>query len=200
MSLLEVITPAPVKERLIIFVVDMNEKIDGYAMGMTKLLLEESIRMINKVMAVHFDDVNLKMAVLQYGGCNWITSDKPIDIEDFYLNDYTQHDMKGIKNALIKLNSKLDGKEFLKSKTGSDVPIIIYFGSGYTSENIDREIIELHNNVWYKHAIKLAVKTDPKSDTKLYDSIVGNAETVFDINHVDDFLNFFNRLFFDYTS
>lgn len=74
------------RERLAIFVVDMNEKINGHAMGMTKLLLEDSIRMINEVMTGHGDDVKFKISILQYGGCNWITSDtKPIDIDDFFL-------------------------------------------------------------------------------------------------------------------
>ena len=60
MSLLVEVTPAPVRERLVIFVVDMNEKINGHAMGMTKLLLEDSIRMINEVMTAYCDDVKYR--------------------------------------------------------------------------------------------------------------------------------------------
>lgn len=201
MSLLVEVTPAPVRERLAIFVVDMNEKINGHAMGMTKLLLEDSIRMINEVMTGHGDDVKFKISILQYGGCNWITSDsKPIDIDDFFLNDRTQHDMKGIKNALTELNSKLDKKEFLKSNVGSYVPVITFIGSGHTNENIDKEIKELKDNNWYKHAIKLAVMTDLESDIKLYEYIIGNAESVFTIDNSDEYLKLFNRIFFDYMS
>ena len=60
MSLLVEVTPAPVRERLVIFVVDMNEKINGHVMEMTKLLLEDSIRVINEVMTGHGDDVKFK--------------------------------------------------------------------------------------------------------------------------------------------
>ena len=201
MSLLVEVTPAPVRERLVIFVVDMNEKINGHAMGMTKLLLEDSIRMINEVMTAYCDDVKFKISILQYGGCNWITSDiKPIDIDEFFLNDYAQHDMKGIKIALKELNSKLDKKEFLKSNVGSHVPVITFIGSGHTNENIDKEIKELKDNNWYKHAIKLAVMTDLESDIKLYEYIIGNAESVFTIDNSDEYLKLFNRIFFDYMS
>lgn len=201
MSLLVKVTPAPVRERLVIFVVDMNEKINGHAMEMTKLLLEDSIRMINEVMTANVDDVKFKISILQYGGCNWITSDtKSIDIDDFFLNDYAQHDMKGIKNALTELNLKLDKKEFLKSNVGSFVPVIIFIGSGHTNENIDKEIRELKDNNWYKHAIKLAIITDSESDIKLYERIIGNAETIFTINNSDAYLKIFNRLSYDYTS
>lgn len=201
MSLLVEVTPAPVRERLVIFVVDMNEKINGHAMEMTKLLLEDSIRVINEVMTGHGDDVKFKISILQYGGCNWITSDtKPIDIDDFFLNDRTQHDMKGIKNALTELNSKLNKKAFLKSNVGSYAPIIVFIGSGHTNENIDNEIKELRYNNWYKHAIKFAIITDSESDIKLYERIIGNAETVFTTNNSDAYLKIFNRISFDYTS
>ena len=65
--------------------------------------------------------------------------------------------MKGIKNALTELNSKLNKKEFLKSNVGSYAPIIVFIWNGHTNEDIDNEIKELRYNNWYKHAIKLAM-------------------------------------------
>lgn len=201
MSLLEEVYPAPVRERTLIFVIDMNEKVNGYAMDMTKIILEHYTRLINEMFLQACDDVKIRIAVLQYGGCTWVTStDELIDINEFYLKDYSEHDMKGIREALSELNRKLEREALLKSVSGIYAPIIIFIGSGHTNENIDKEISELYNNKWYKHATKFAIMTDIKSSTKLFQKLTGNIEAVFDITQFDMLRIAFQKLLFDYMS
>lgn len=201
MSLLEEVYPAPVKERLVVFVIDTNEKIDGYTMGITKILLEDSVRTINQIMSNCYDDVRIKLAVLQYGGCSWVTSEnEPINVEEFFLSDYSEHDMKGLGQALSELNQKLDRKGFMKTGVVWHPPIIIFIGSGHTNENLDKEIYELKNNNWYKHSIKIGVMTDIQSNTTLFERLTGNVEAVFNITEMKTLHTLLNRIFFDYTS
>lgn len=201
MSLLEEVCPDPVKERLVVFVIDINEKIDGYTMSITKILLEDSVRTINKIIPNCHDDIKIKLAVLQYGGCSWVTSEnEPINVEEFFLSDYSEHDMKGFGQALLELNQKLDRNGFMKTGVVWHPPIIIFIGSGHTNENIDKEISELNNNNWYKHSIKIGVMTDIQSNTTLFERLTGNIETVFNITDMNTLHTLLDRIFFDYMS
>lgn len=108
--------------------------------------------------------------------------------------------MNGFKQALVELNNKLDKNGFLTADYECYPPVITFIGSGHTSDNLDKQIESKKNNVWDRHAIKIAIKTDTTSDSLLFEKITGNIETVFDISQLDSIRIIYKRLFDDFVS
>ena len=138
---------------------------------------------------------------MQFGGCTWATSEfEPVSIDDFFLKNNCKHEMNGFKQALVELNNKLDKNEFLTAAYGCYPPVITFIGSVHTSDNLDKQIESLKNNAWYRHAIKIAIKTDTTSDSLLFEKITGNIETVFEISQLDSIRIIYKRLFDHFVS
>lgn len=194
MSLLDNIMPAPRREQLVLFVVDVNPNIGGYLISMTTTVLEELIRGIRNTI-VESDDIEVKIAILQFGGCSWTMDETgPVNIEDYFLNEYPKHDMLGIESALLELNKRLNRNEFMNSINGSYPPIIVFIGSGEVKHNVREEIAVLKKNVWFNHAIKIAIKTDVTARSELFEQITGNPEAIFDITDMKSIKAIFRHL------
>ena len=182
MGILDSIKPAPRRQRNVFLVVDTNERLGGYLQTKIANFIEEIVRSIHDV-DVYSDDVEVKIAMLQFGGCKWVTSEEePVSLEDFFLKQREQCDMEGFGQALIELDTKLSRTGFLKADYGCYTPVIIFIGSGYVAEDIDREIERINSNNWFKHAIKIAVRTNMNADIDLFTKLTGNIETILDID------------------
>ena len=187
MSLLDVIAPAPRRELKIFFVVDASERIGSLLAGLNHYALEECIRMIKKN-RVDSDDYEMQIAILQFGASGWITSEEgPISIDELDMIDMPKSGMKGLRDALQNLDHKLSRNEFLNSTYGMYTPVIIFIGSGNSAEDIETEIACINQNNWYKHALKLAVKTDVQASNEVFNKITGNPETVISIDNISSF-------------
>ena len=109
--------------------------------------------------------------------------------------------MNGFKQALVELNNKLDKNEIFNCSlwllSTSDY---VHWKCTILANNLDKQIESLKNNAWYRHAIKIAIKTDTTSDSLLFEKITGNIETVFDISQLDSIRIIYKRLFDDFVS
>ena len=184
MAILDAIAPAPRRELKIFLVVDASERIGSPLAGLNHYALEECIRSIKKN-RVDSDDYEMQIAILQFGACSWITSEVgPVSIDEIDVIDMPKSGMKGLKNALQNLDQKLSRNAFLNSQYGIYTPVIIFIGSGNSAEDIESEIACIRQNNWFKHALKLAVKTDVHASNEVFNKITGNPETVISIDSI----------------
>lgn len=177
--------PAPRKEMVIFYLIDTSGSMDGDKIGQVNQAMEEVVPLLRDEISKFNDDVNIKIAILQFSsGCSWVTPEYgPISIEDARWNRMTAEGLTDFGVALKELNKKLSKNEFLRSTTGHFAPTIILVSDGEPTDDWEKPLEELKKNDWFKVATKIAFNIESNKDTLV--EFVGNPEAVIDVQNIN---------------
>lgn len=180
MSLLDKVAPAPRKVMTLFYVVDASGSMDGNKIGTVNSAMEEAITSDLPEISAANDDAEIKVAIMRFSsGCSWITPKSgPIGISDIIWNDLTANGLTDLGAACRELNQKLSRSEFLNSQTGAYAPVILLFSDGGPTDNWEKELRDLKNNNWFKHAIKIAIAIGDDADKAVLAEFTGTSESV----------------------
>ena len=167
------------REMVLFFVIDQSGSMVGQKMGAVNTAVRE---VIPELKTVGGADVDLKIAVLTFSdGCQWMYN-TPISVEHFTWNKVWAGGVTDLGAACKELDEKMSKSGFLKSPSGSVAPAIFLMSDGQPSDEYKYGIAKLHDNNWFKHAIKIAVAIGEDADPDVLAEFTGNREAVITVH------------------
>ena len=181
MSLLGKTSPAPRKVMTLFYLVDTSGSMAGTRIGTVNAAMEECIPLLKQVAQAN-DDAEIKVAILQFSnGCSWITPDNgPVNLENIVWRDLNANGMTEFGCALNELNSKLSKDGFMRSSTSAYAPVILLLSDGEPTDDWEVSLEKLKQNLWFKHAIKIAIDIENSSDRSVLAKFTGTPEAILD--------------------
>lgn len=180
----------PRRDLHVFYVLDTSGSMEGNPIQILNQAMLETIGVLKKV-AKSNGDAQLKLSVLEFGPMvRWMQKDGPQKVEDFVWQDLSAGGLTNIGAALKELNQKLSTREFLKSASGTMLPIIIFMTDGYATDEYEKELEEIKKNKLFRKATKIGFAIGDNPDVEMIAHLAGDSEAVV---HTDD-LALFARL------
>jgi len=163
---------------VLFFLVDTSGSMSGSKIGAVNFAIEEVIPEIQKI-SIGNADAQIKIAVMKFDNAvEWITKNGPEDSETFVWRSLDANGMTAMGDACKQLAKKLSTKEFMREATGSYAPAIFLMSDGQPNDDFDGGLKELHENNWFKAAVKVAIAIGDDADKDVLARFVGNPEGV----------------------
>jgi len=177
------------RELVIFYVLDTSGSMnDDGKIGVLNEAMRETSHVLENI-AKSNADAEIKIAVMQFNsGAEWVTENGPVYLEDFVWDDLKAGGLTDIGMALNELYDKMSREKFLKSEVGQYIPVIIFMGDGYPTDNWEKALEDLKaSNKWFKRSTKIAFALGDAADEKVLAKIVGNSEAVVKTNDMELF-------------
>ena len=170
------------KTMVLFFLVDTSGSMSGDKIGSLNDAIRETVPDLKDLSSGN-PDAAIKIATLQFDtDARWLYP-QPIDSEDFVWNDLRVGGLTSLGNALHELNSKLSKEQFLQEAAGSYAPVIILLSDGGPTDDYKRELDNIRQNNWFKHAIKIAIAIGNDADKNVLSEFTGNNEAVIEVHN-----------------
>lgn len=166
----------------VFYVLDTSGSMEGTPIQILNQAMQETIRALEKV-AKKNGDAQLKISVLQFNSeVSWMHEEGPMDVDDFIWNDLHAGGLTKMGAALTELGSKLSGKEFLRSESGTLLPIIIFMTDGHPTDEYMVALEDIKKNKLYRRASKIGFAIGEHADAEMIAHLTGDSEAVIRTN------------------
>jgi uncharacterized protein YegL len=177
MSLTEIVE-FPRRTMVLFLVIDTSGSMEGSKIGAVNAAIEEVIPAIKEVSDENAD-AQIKIAALEFSsGARWITSNGPVEADQFRWNYLNAEGVTDFGAACKTLNDKLSTKAFMKEATGSFAPAIFLLSDGEPTDNWSTELAALKQNNWFKAAVKVAIAIGDDANKDVLKEFTGTMEAV----------------------
>ena len=172
----------------IIFVIDTSGSMYGERIAKVNQAMLEMPRVLKDV-SDNNPDAESQIGVLQFStGSKWITPGL-VSLEDYFWNKLDAGGTTMFAEMLGELHTKLSRSEYLNNPIGYCKPVLIFMSDGEPTDvdGVWEQKLEWvkQNNKWFQHAIKIAIAIDDESDKDALAKLVGNSESVIQVNDVN---------------
>ena len=167
---------------VLFFLVDTSGSMYGEKIGSLNDAIRETVPDL-KELSDGNPDAAIKIAVLQFDTDTQWLYPQPIDSENFRWNDLQAGGLTSLGQALRKLDEKLSKKEFMQEAAGSYAPVVILLSDGGPTDDFASDLNEIKQNVWFKHAIKVAIAIGNDADKNVLAQFTGNSEAVIEVHN-----------------
>jgi len=168
----------PRRTMVLFFVIDTSGSMDGSKIGAVNTAIEEVIPAIREVSDENAD-AQIKIAALEFSsGVRWITSNGPVEADQFRWNYLNAEGVTDFGAACKALNDKLSTKAFMQEATGSFAPAIFLLSDGEPTDTWARELAALKQNNWFKAAVKVAIAIGDDANKDVLKEFTGTMEAV----------------------
>jgi uncharacterized protein YegL len=151
---------------------------DGSKIGAVNAAIDEVIPALRDVSDENAD-AQIKIAVLEFSsGVRWITSNGPVEIDQFYWNYMDAAGVTDLGAACKTLNEKLSTKGFMREATGSFAPAIFLMSDGEPTDDWEGGLNILKQNNWFKAGVKVAVAIGDDANKEVLKAFTGSMEAV----------------------
>jgi uncharacterized protein YegL len=182
MSLNDAIEAIPRKTMVLFFLVDTSGSMNGSKIGALNAAIEEVIPELRTLSAANAD-AQIKIAALEFSsGARWITSNGPVNAEDFHWQYLDAGGVTELGDACKRLNEKLSTKAFMQEATGSFAPALFLLSDGEPTDDFEGSLDELKKNNWYKKGIKVAVAIGDDANKQTLAKFTGGMESVLEVH------------------
>jgi len=168
----------------IFFVIDTSGSMTGNKISAVNAAIEEGIPFIQELASMAYESfyTQIKIAAIEFfSGTRWITSDGPVEADQFRWNHLNAGGVADFGAACKTLNEKLSRKAFMNEATGSYAPVILLLSNGNYTDDWERPLAELKNNNWFKTAIKAAIAVGEDSNIDLLAEFTGSMDAVIEL-------------------
>ena len=182
MSLMDKIE-IPRRTMVLFFIIDTSGSMDGSKIGAVNVAIEEVIPAIREVSDENAD-AQIKIAALEFSsGARWITSNGPIDAEQFRWNYLDASGVTDFGAACKTLNDKLSSKAFMQEATGSFAPAIFLLSDGEPTDDWQSPLSVLKKNNWFKAGVKVAIAIGDDANKDMLKEFTGSMESVLETHN-----------------
>lgn len=162
----------------IFYVLDTSGSMQGESIDTLNSAMKDTMNILSEQAASNAD-AQLKVAVLQFNsGCDWLQPNGPEDAEDFVWSNIQANGITDMGHALKELDSKLTKEAYLKSMTGTYLPVIIFMTDGGSTDDYKSALNNIRKNKWFKRSTKVGFAFGSNPDKKMIAEVVGNSEAV----------------------
>jgi uncharacterized protein YegL len=173
----------------VFYVLDTSGSMRGEPIEVLNAAMEETIRSLRDL-AQHNGDANVRIAVLSFdSSVRWMQPAGPEDLEDFVWRPLVAvpGGHTSIGAAVRELNSKLNAHEFLRSTTGSLLPVIIFMTDGYATDDYAIELSLAMQNANFRNAVRVGFAVGSSCDLTMLENLVGDSKAVVQTDQLDQF-------------
>lgn len=176
--------PTPRRDLHVFYVLDTSGSMDGTPIQILNQAMQETIKALEKV-AKKNGDAQLKISVLEFNSSvKWMKKEGPEKIEDFIWMDLTAGGLTQIGAALEELNIKLSRKEFLKSASGTLLPVIIFMTDGHPTDDYQKALDDIKTNKLFRRSSKIGFAVGENADAEMIAHLTGDSEAVIRTNNL----------------
>jgi uncharacterized protein YegL len=173
----------PRRTMVLFFVIDTSGSMDGSKIGAVNTSIEEVIPAIKEVSNDNAD-AQIKIAALEFSsGARWITSNGPVECDQFRWNYLDAAGVTDFGAACRALNEKLSAKAFMQEATGSFAPAIFLLSDGEPTDDWQGALQTLRQNNWFKAAVKVAVAIGEDANKDVLKEFTGTMEAVLEVHN-----------------
>ncbi|MDR2660321.1 MAG: VWA domain-containing protein [Spirochaetaceae bacterium] len=173
----------PRRTMVLFFVIDTSGSMDGSKIGAVNTSIEEVIPAIKEVSNDNAD-AQIKIAALEFSsGARWITTNGPVDCEQFRWNYLDAAGVTDFGAACKSLNDKLSTKAFMHEATGSFAPAIFLLSDGEPTDDWQSALQTLRQNNWFKAAVKVAIAIGDDANKDMLKEFTGSMEAVLEAHN-----------------
>jgi uncharacterized protein YegL len=174
----------PRRTMTLFFVIDASGSMEGAKIGAVNAAIDEVIPALKDVSDENAD-AQIKIAVLEFSsGAQWITSNGPVEIDQFHWNYMDAGGVTDLGAACKALNEKLSTKGFMREATGSFAPVIFLMSDGDPTDDWEEGLNILKQNNWFKAGVKVAVAIGDDANTDVLKAFTGTMEAVLETHSV----------------
>jgi uncharacterized protein YegL len=173
----------PRRTMVLFFVIDTSGSMDGSKIGAVNTAIEEVIPAIREVSDENAD-AQIKIAALEFSsGARWITSNGPVESDQFRWNYLDAAGVTDFGSACKTLNDKLSTKAFMQEATGSFAPAIFLLSDGEPTDEWQSSLSVLRKNNWFKAAVKVAIAIGDDANKDVLKEFTGTMEAVLETHN-----------------
>jgi len=173
----------PRRTMVLFFVVDTSGSMEGSKLGAVNYAIKDVIPAIKDISDENAD-AQIKVAALEFSnGARWITSNGPMELDQFNWNDLEAAGVTDLGEACKALNEKLSTKAFMKEATGSFAPAIFLLSDGEPTDDWKSGLGTLKQNNWFKAAVKVAVAIGDDANQDVLAEFTGTKEAVLTVHN-----------------
>lgn len=184
--------PVPKRVLPIIFIVETSGGMSGERIDAVNKAIKSVLPVFQEVSEKNAD-VEIKVAILEYGsGARWMY-DELKAIPEFEFQDLQASGLVDFGEALIMLNEKLSRKTgFLNMQTICFAPILVLISCRSATDNWQPAAERLKQNKWFEASLKLGVNIESDENEQVH-SFTGNYQSVVKLNSAN-LTSFVSRL------
>lgn len=173
----------PRRTMVLFFVIDTSGSMDGSKIGAVNTAIEEVIPSIKEISDENAD-AQIKIAALEFSsGARWITSNGPVEADQFRWNYLDAAGVTDFGAACKALNEKLSTKAFMQEATGSFAPAVFLLSDGEPTDIWQSSLSELKKNNWFKSAVKVAIAIGDDANKEMLKEFTGTMESVLETHN-----------------
>ena len=171
------------KQLTMFFLIDTSGSMDGEKISIVNNTMEEALEEMREK-NVGGADTDIMVAVQTFDdSITWVTK-KPVPLEGYNWKRLDTGGLTFFGDACLELQKKLSKDEFLKAPHLSYAPVCIVLSDGQPNDdNWEAKVDKLHQNKWFKHAIKYAIAIGTDADKDALARFTGNSEAVITANN-----------------
>jgi len=167
------------RQMVLFFIIDTSGSMAGTKIGAVNTAVRE---VIPELKGIGGSDVDLKIACLKFSsGCSWMHP-APVSADNFQWNNIEANGLTDFGAACKELSDKMAKEKFLSAPSASVAPAIFLMSDGEPTDDYKNGLASLHQNKWYKHAIKVAVAIGDDANTEVLKEFTGNSEAVLTVH------------------
>ena len=175
----------PRRTMVLFFVIDTSGSMDGSKIGAVNVAIEEVIPSIREVSDENAD-AQIKIAALEFSsGARWITSNGPVEADQFRWNYLDAEGVTDFGAACKTLNEKLSTRAFMQEATGSFAPAIFLLSDGEPNDDWESALATLKQNNWFKAAVKVAIAIGDDANKDVLKEFTGTMEAVLETHSAE---------------
>jgi len=163
------------RQMVLFFIIDTSGSMEGEKISQVNNAIRE---VIPDLKGIGGSDVDLKIACLKFsGGCSWMHP-SPVSVENFAWDKLVADGVTDFGHACKELCDKMSKEKFLSAPSASVAPAIFLMSDGAPTDEYKSGLAALHQNNWFKNAIKVAVAIGNDANTDVLKEFTGNSEAV----------------------
>jgi uncharacterized protein YegL len=163
------------RQMVLFFLIDTSGSMEGTKIGAVNTAIRE---VLPELKGIGGSDVDLRIACLHFSsGCEWMHP-APVPVENFQWSNVIANGVTDLGAACKELASKMDKNKFLSAPSASVAPAIFLMSDGEPTDDYKNGIAALHQNNWFKNAIKVAVAIGDDANIDVLSEFTGNIEAV----------------------
>ena len=176
------VPPIARKLGVVFFLIDASENMAGEKIEAINKTMPEIISIIKDI-ASDNADVEVKVAVLRFGGdASWETP-LPVGLEEYKYQNISAGGKAVMGKAFFELASKLDKKAFLSTPVGVHMPIMILLSDGKSCDDYNAGLEALRNNKYFSQGIRIAFAIGKDANMDFLAEFTGSRELIFQFNY-----------------
>lgn len=171
----------------VFYVLDTSGSMEGESIECLNAAMEETI-LVLKDLAYHNGDALVKVAVLSFSSdVHWMQPEGPEDLEDFVWEPLKAGGFTYMGAAVRELSKRLTPEEYLKSYTGSLMPVIIFMTDGYANDDYKSEFKLAMQNGHFRNATRVGFAIGKSPDVEMLSLLTGSPDNVIQTDDLDQF-------------